>query len=410
VNHKALAAAIVAVATPAAAGGLSRPNLISARGVGLGGAFTAIADDVTALHFNPAGLAYQVPSFALGVELVVAPRSYTPILPDGTRGDPQEATPIVPVPALGITGRFANDGVPSNFTLGIGVWNTFGGQVHYDKMPGGSALDATEDVVVEIVPGFAYRFDDRLAFGASLRIGVGLFAVEATQMPVDSELSARGLGVSYTGGVLVTPVDALRIGLTWRAPLTIRTEGSGTVELPGGTETRDVRHTQQWPQQLSLGVVARVAPAVRLTGQLDWSDWSRVDVIAVEFPSDASLNQNYDVDWNDNVAIRAGGEYTASERLALRGGAYFDSNAVPDRTIERQYLDDNKFGVSAGASARIAGKWRLDGAIDVTLPGSRTVDDNSDELSSWRDRANVAPGDHEGSVFTLELAVSRQLR
>lgn len=406
-------ASILAHASTADAGGLARPNPISARGVGMGGAFTALADDITALHFNPAALVFVDPQVAVGLEFVVAPRSYVPLLPDGSRGPAQNTTPKIPLPVVGVVGRFHSDGVPSDFTLGIGVWNTFGGQVSYpkltDPMTGApiGALDAVQDAVIEIVPGFAYRFDEHLAFGAALRVGIGLFSVTATQMPLDSELSAFGVGLSYTGGVLVTPIPALRIGLAWRGPLTIRTNGNGTVDFPP-PEDVSVEHTQRWPQQLSLGIGVLPRPGLRLAAQLDWSGWSRVDVIAVEFPDNPNLDQRYPVDWNDNYAVRLGGEYMVTPAVAVRAGTYFDSNAVPDRTIERQYLDDAKFGVAAGTSVRF-GTWRVDLALDFVLPGSRTVDDNRAAVGAWPERANIAPGDHEGSVYSAAFAVARAL-
>lgn len=412
---RAIAVALLA-ATPAHAGGLGRPNPISARGVGFGGAFAALADDVTALHFNPAALSEVAPVVSIGGELVIAPRKYTPIKPDGSTGEAQTTTPVVPLPALGVVGRFHNDGVPSAFTLGVGVWNTFGGKVSYAKMTDPtsgmpiSALDAVQDAVVEVVPGFAYKFDEHLAFGAALRVGIGLFSLDATRLPLSSKGSAYGVGLSYTGGVLITPVPMIKIGLTWRGPMTIRTNGSGRVEFdPPLTPTdENIEHTQQWPQQLSIGVGVLPRPGLRLAAQLDWAGWSRVDVIKVQFPDRPTLDQVYPVDWNDNYTARIGGEYMVRPTVAVRAGAYFDSNAVPDRTIERQYLDDAKFGVAVGTSVGF-GAWRGDLAVDFVLPGSRTVDDNRTEVGPWPERANVAPGTHGGSVYSLAFAVSRAL-
>lgn len=412
----ALALALVGIASSARAGGLGRPNPISARGVGMGGAFAAFADDFTGLAFNPAGLADAAPSVTLGGELVIAPRRYTPRLPDGTDGPDQTTSPVIPLPALGAVGRFSTDGMPSAFTLGIGVWNTFGGQVSYAKQIDPAtqtpiaAVDAVRDAVIEIVPGFAYRVDDRLAFGAALRVGIGLFSLDATQKPLDSNLSATGVGLSYAAGAVYRPTPAVRIGLAWRAPLTIRTTGSGTVEFPDpiGIDTVDVEHTQRWPQQVSLGLGVVPRPGLRVAAQLDWAGWSRVNAIAVEFPDNPTLDQVYPVDWNDNFTVRAGGELRIGPALTVRAGAYFDSNAVPDRTIERQYLDDQKLGVAAGASVTL-GPWRADLGVDVVLPGSRTVPDNRADLASWPERANVAPGEHAGSVLGLAFAVVRAL-
>jgi hypothetical protein len=141
-------AALLLVASTAHAGGLQRPNAISARGVGMGGAWCAWADDATAIYFNPGALDTVAPHVLVGGELVIGPRSYTPVAADGTRGSAQEATVIAPVPAVGVVGRFSYGDQPSRFTLGLGVWNTFGGKVSYEPT-GMPALDATDMVLDE---------------------------------------------------------------------------------------------------------------------------------------------------------------------------------------------------------------------------------------------------------------------
>jgi long-chain fatty acid transport protein len=393
-----------AAAAPADAGGLSRPNVISARGVGMAGAWSAIADDPTALHYNPGALGFlTVDSLLLGVELVYAPRSYTPILLDGTEGPPEESSVFAPVPALGVAWRLTSDGEPTGVVLGVGVWNTFGGQLSYEKFdnPSTPAVNSTEDLVLEVVPGIGYQVNDVLSIGASLRVGIGLFAVDATAKPLDTDISSFGVGIGASLGVLVRPTDKISIGAVWRSNLDIATKGSGTVE----TSSVEVAHTQQWPQQLGLSVAVQPTRKLRLAVQYDWTQWSRFDSLIIEFPDEPSLNQTFDLDWDDNFAIRGGFEYAFTDRVAVRAGALFDSAAVPDRTIERQYLDADKISGTAGASFFVARKWRLDTALEV-LPGvPRTVEDNRAEASAggWGARGNIAPGDHVGSVFTLEL-------
>src|SRR5262245_51719450 len=127
---------VVLAGGSAHAGGIGRPNPISARSIGMGGAFTAVADDPSALHFNPAGLALQPrDGFLFGGELIFAPRTYTPITDANGRGEDQSPhnTPNF-VPTVGYMTRFKRDGVPSRLAFGVGLWNTFGGALTYDKM------------------------------------------------------------------------------------------------------------------------------------------------------------------------------------------------------------------------------------------------------------------------------------
>src|SRR5688572_20604772 len=103
-NRRAhFAVLLLLLPSTAHAGGLARPNMLSARGLSLGGAFTAVADDATAWHFNPSGTVLAGPNVHLGAELVIAPRTYKPLDPSKPEQTPE--TPIVPLPALGIVAR-----------------------------------------------------------------------------------------------------------------------------------------------------------------------------------------------------------------------------------------------------------------------------------------------------------------
>lgn len=398
------ALALLLLGGTAYAGGTQRPTLLSARGVGMGGAWTAWADDATALFFNPGALDTIDPHVMLGAEYVIGPRKFTPVAADGTRGDPQKTTVTSPVPSLGVVARFSSDDEPSRVTFGIGFWNTFGGRVSYPKT-GFPALDSTQDLCLEVNGGASLHISDRLSIGGAIRLGIGMFAVQSTANPFDADLSANGVGVGATIGALFRPTDTLRIGLNWRSPLRITTKGDGTVTSAVGRP--EVRHDQNWPQQVSLGVGLQTTPALKLAAQLDWSQWSQMDTIEVIFPNGELPDQVYPAYWEDNWAVRLGADYSLSQRFAVRAGTYYDTPAVPDYSLERQYSDSHKFGVSVGASVR-AGAWRFDIAADSTIPRTRIVPDNREDVMGFTVLQNKSPGEYRGSFSTFELAAARQ--
>jgi long-chain fatty acid transport protein len=214
------------------------------------------------------------------------------------------------------------------------------------------------------------------------------------------------VGAGATIGVMVKPSDSFQIGVAWRSALTTDLNGDGELVLnPADDPTPvEVAHRQEWPQQASLGFAWRLGK-LKLAAAADWTDWSRVDKIIIEFKGQPGLNQVYHVDFVDNFAVHGGGELTVSDTLALRAGYTFDSNAVPDRTIERQYLDADKHCVAAGVGFQLSKRWRIDTAFEYLFGPVRTIEDNSQEMAAagWPARANVSPGEHSGSVFTFEL-------
>jgi long-chain fatty acid transport protein len=387
------------------AGGLSRPNGFGPQNTSAGGTGATMVDDPTAVFLNPAAMTFSSKQVMVGGELVIAPRSYVPIDAAGVRGTAQTANAAAPLPLLGAIGRFENNNQPSRFTLGFLVMNTFGGKLSYPNT-GTAAIDATQDAVVELMLGTSFEATDRLAIGASVRLGAGLFSSDVTELPLTAKVNSNGIGLGMTLGAMYRATDRLTLAASWRSPLTIKTTGSSTIEFPAGPATQLAEHVQRWPQQASIGASVNVSSAITLAVQADWTEWSRVTELSVDLPNMVSLSQVYPVAWNDNFSLRVGADLRVHRAIHVRAGGYFDSNAVPDRTIERIYLDNNKFGVSGGVVVR-RGSWLLDVAADVGLPNSRTVVDNRIEAGSWPQLQNRAPGEHRGSIVTGELSVRR---
>ena len=411
----------------AAASGFGRPNQIGARAMGMSGAWAAIADDPLAIYHNPAGLA-QLPRTALtiDVEAIYAPRYY-----DAKNGDPlakpascaadptsnalcpkQEGrVPVPAIPALAFSTRLqGSDHLPSRFAFGAGVFLPYGGAVQFDRAklangkpdPAVSGVDDTQLIDVELVPAVAYEVSDALLLGAGIRVGFTIFDVKAFNKPVTADLKSNGLGISFNLGALVRLGKKVQLGVSYQAPMNLEVSGDGTIELPSGTTPVDFAANIHWPQKLMAGVAAKLGK-LTISAQIDWTDWSSFQEILLELRNrnDFAFAQNF----HDSIGLHYGIQYELSKKLALRGGYTFDGNAVPDRNLERQYLDDDKHLIAVGGSYEVNGRFGIDGAFEMLLPlGARHVPDNAGEVGAGRtDQQNVNPGDHEGKLFTLAL-------
>ncbi len=252
----------------------------------------------------------------------------------------------------------------------------------------------------------AFHVSDRLSVGAVVRLGIGMFAVSSTMRPFDSDLSSSGLGGAVGVGALLRPTENVRVALNWRSPMRITTKGDGPVTSSGVTDTYDIEHRQNWPQQVQLGLGVQMSPQFKLSTQIDWSEWSQTDTIEVIFPNGELPNQIYPEYWRDNWSVRVGGELAVSQAFMLRAGAFYDSEAVPDLSLERQYSDAHKIGVAVGTGVRV-GKWQVDFAADGIIPRPRVVPDNSKDVVGVGGLVNKAPGEYLGSLITFELAAAR---
>lgn len=415
------------------AGGLARPNVGGPRAIALGGAFAAIADDPTALHFNPAGLALLTKSsvYAAG-EFIYMPRYYEPDLaactenPDSPLCQRQTASSsFSALPAFGFASRLRKEGIPSRLAFGVGFWNTYGGQIDYRGNecetcgPGGTdnrisgTILQSQDAVLELVPGVGYQVNDVLAVGAAIRIGFGLFSSVVYNRPKPAEMSAFGLGAGATLGVMVTPSKKINIAGYYRTPLRVTTSGSAKVWTNPSTPTNwDLELTQRWPQEMGGAIALHPMDRLTLAGQFNWHGWAINNVLDPQFAGNPSLTQQSEIklDWNNSWSVHSGVEYRINETVAVQAGYSFDTEAVPHKTMERQFIDGPKHMVALGCNYLIAGSWRVDMAFESKLPEPVLIEDNSAEYTDWGTYPevagkNYAPGEQDTNLISFELGL-----
>jgi long-chain fatty acid transport protein len=118
---------------------------------------------------------------------------------------------------------------------------------------------------------------------------------------------------------------------------------------------------------------------------LTWANNSAIDSIEVRFPTDVNGNGILPVSgipggsipssgdqkrgYRDVVGIRLGGDVNVlPDRLALRGGGFFESNAQPSRYQNIDFAAAERFGLALGATFRIRTGHAADsGALDLMV-------------------------------------------
>ncbi len=136
-------------------------NEVGARAMGMGGAFTAKANDLSAMYFNPAGLAQQSGFGAyLGGTMILPKSSYTSL--GGVSTDMVSQTFVTPNAYFGY-------GMDNGFAVGLGVFAPFGLGTEWPSGWSGRYAAGKADIeAVMVNPTVAYRVNDWLMLGAGL--------------------------------------------------------------------------------------------------------------------------------------------------------------------------------------------------------------------------------------------------
>ena len=338
-------------------------NALGPRAVAMGGAFVGLADDFSAVFWNPAGLASINQKYIAFYGFDVIP-SMTYQLETPIPGVGADAESVTKHYLGGFVGYYHP--ISENLVAGIAAYSPSGLGIEWDGadlagISGGSTNIEwmSKFFVITIAPTLSYKVNEMIQLGFALNINYGSFEMQrwasTTAIPIppylfdlgQQSLELTGWGFGATLGLLVKPSDMFSFGLTVRTPSTIGFSGDLGIEnfdtlgqMMGASvnSTSGAETDLTMPLWLAGGVAFKPMENFTLTFDLHWTQWSKLDVVELTLadqtwnvmltPDDVALSFY----WEDKTQIRFGAEYWLSPNFALRGGYYVDPGPAPDET------------------------------------------------------------------------------
>jgi long-chain fatty acid transport protein len=401
-------------------------NEHGARAMGMGGAFSAKANDLSALYFNPAGLAYQKGfGVYLGGTAIMPKSTYTN--PAGTSTDMVSQTFLLPNAYLGYE-------LGNGLAIGLGVFAPFGLGTEWPAGWEGRRLALKTDVqAIVINPTVAYRINECFMVGAGFSwmtskvemsrnvATYSVIAVPPTPAPTDGLFAMEGTGntFSFNAGAIYKPMPALSIGLSYRHTASVDFEGDATFTnmqalqpyFPGGAGTATIK----FPNQIFAGISYDVNENLTLEFDYQWVGWSTYDSLIVNLPTgpvapfppqlggprSLQTTQKAEKAWTNSYVLRLGGEYRMNE-WSFRAGFIYDATPQPNKFVEPILPDANRYEGTIGLGYKFAGNWSVDVAYQYISFAERTV------TGPTTGDLNAFPGTYKNSanLFALSLGYS----
>ena len=390
-------AVILVLPSIAPANGLNL-NGLGSRAQGMGGAFVGIANDFSAVFWNPAGAAgFRKEMFGFyAVDLIpTATYRLASLIPEVPYVDAKTKTSHY----LGGLAAYYKP-LSSKVVVGLGIGTPSGLGTMWDgedftPITGGTVYDWSSKVsVVSISPLVAVKLSDVVSIGATFNLNYGMFSlmmpagIVLVGIPPDPldlgqyEENMNGWGIGATFGVLVTPSEKLGIGLTVRTPSTVSFSGTANMptlpvyELPGSS---DLERKITWPLWIAGGVSFRPVPRLLLSADIHWTQWSKLDRITTDYLESAWETliemSGMDVrvlDWKDATQLRFGAEYTLNASTALRAGYYNDPAPGPLATLNVLRPSHTFNAVSIGIG-KTSSDLQLDFGLEYLMGNTRTA-------------------------------------
>jgi long-chain fatty acid transport protein len=400
------------------------------RAVGRGGAFVAGADDLSAVWYNPAGLADAGTSllidgtwlnfsseFKRRTQVVDASGTVRTYDYPTVKG----STPFLPIPT--IAGSYAF-GDQKQYTIAGAILAPYVPIATYPATVDGqpapsrySLLSMDGSALVQLGGYFAWKPIPEFRIGAGFDMLVGKFAstvvfnanpadrlIGAPEDPSYDAAAQMSVGPIFAPsgglGAVFEPEEHVRIGISGHLPFWISAPATLKVRLPTaapfdrarqegdestvsfrlpGTLRAGVEFRQKFANEKKIRIeVAYVREFWSLHDSIDVTPKSMKLVDVTGFPSPfnvapISLPRNF----QDSNSLRLGGEFTFKGlfdyKMDLRAGIAYESSAIPRAWVSPLTVDASKVQLGGGSGVYI-GKWRFDAAFSYIFAPEVNVD------------------------------------
>lgn len=377
----AFVAAVVATSqTDAHANGYKILGVKSAKASGMGEAFAVQADDPSAVAINPAGLA-QIRGTDINIQGTICNAYSRHTAPSGDVTHNEDGWQMVP--AFYVASDFGMENV--TFGLGVSLPNGLSGEWANDSFAR-YVTTYSSLTVADISPAVAVKVGKRLLIGGAVdfyhsraqldkMLDAGLAYGAPGMMDMKSSLEGSGNAWGFNAGAIYSISPSHSVATVYRHGFTIDYDGTLSVDAAGIRS--DIAARVDFPRVIVAGYAYRPSDRLKLEFNADWTDWRSVGDIVVRFKDGATPDISQAQDLRNTVAYKFGVEYRLSDDLTFRGGYIYNQNATAEQTWRPNLPDTPVHFLTAGLGYRI-GHFTLDGAIQLLLYETRSIDNNVD--------------------------------
>lgn len=341
--------ALLAMAVSANAAGFRQANQ-SASANGIGNAFTAVANDASAVWYNPAAMT-DLPGTNLSIgSIFVAPHTEHEST-TGAIDTPDAKTSALP--HVYVT-RKIND----KFAVGLGVNVPYGLGTDWDEDNSLTRRVATKSELMAINANLngAYKVNENLSVAAGASFvkldaqmdkAIWLGGATYTQQALEGD----GTGVGYNLAALYKH-NKWRFAANYRSQVKVDIDGTIHVDNAAvGITNRDATTEITLPDTFQIAIAHQCTDKLLASIEADYTNWTTYRKLVIDYTNNAGAAQtttDYKY-WNAVWAFRLGTEYKLNDSWKLRAGGYYDMTPIEDNYFETRSPGNNRLAFSVGA-------------------------------------------------------------
>jgi long-chain fatty acid transport protein len=328
------------------AGGFDNAT-IGIKAISMGALPVGIADDASAVYFNPGGMVFNE-NKALYAEIYgyYAPTKFEYTADSHT----DKSDEVFIIPGFFIAKRF------DNWAFGFGSYIPYAG--------GGTAYDNFQDTGFDLesfagwfafTPAVAYKLSDSLSIGVALSAYIG--EMEGEKNGVKSEYDGFA---GYGGhlGLLYKISEELSVGFTARSEVPIEMDGS--IKFDGNKFDSDVELTL--PYSFTLGFGYKPAQNFTIGLSVSYALYNHMDEIIIKAEEPIGRREE-PTGYDNNWFLGLGMEYRTESRFVFRGGLTYDRGVTRGKWLDEKTNDVQKW------TPRIGVGYDITESIEMNIAG-----------------------------------------
>ncbi len=401
------------------------------RAMAMGGAFTAVANDPSAIFWNPAGLAFQKNhgkkyELMTGATFIMASQDFYGEDPYPGSGYFASQKDQVFYPPHAYFVWHIND----TMTLGTGLFTPFGLGTWWHQNFAGRFISKRIDLrTFDLNPNLAIKLSDTVAVSVGVDYEVGQIDLTTgigAINPFTQHLTDIGQVHMYSDGM---KNDAwgwnagllVKLPLNWTFGLSYRSEVDLDYDHGYGSFSQFATGYPEF--DAAAGQLLPFGHRIPLKTEIDFPDtwsagfawngdkwtvsfqyneqgWSSFGSLDIHFPTRPDLSERVKEGYNDVSQYRFGIEYRPNARWAFQAGALYDETPQPAASMSPLLGDGDRTGITVGFSW-VHPTWRLDVGDMYLFVDQRST--NGQSYDGYDGRYKITSANLIGASITMSF-------
>lgn len=340
---------------------------------GLGRAYAGIGvdgTDLSGVYYNPAtmtlhpGTQIQAGVVAVGLDLAYEGN-------DGTTENGQYNTQPIPH-------GYISHQLSDNMWVGLAMTVPFGMGTEYDDNWNRANRGISAEVLTfDFNPNVAWKVSDKLSLGAGmsiqyaaadLKMNDGMSVTGIGQVSMDGEVDADSIAWGFNVGLMWSPLDNLRFGLSYRSRINHNADGDFTIDnvsnpafsqLAGVSDATATISTPAWAMATAAWDVNDLLSLYATFRWTDWSSFETLDIKAANIPTGGIKTvENH---WQDTYLVSVGADLRFTNWWTFRAGIGYETSAVDDPKYRTAIIPDaDRLWLALGSSFQATDNMQID--------------------------------------------------